>query len=416
MTDYNTPEDITVALRYLREMLNITADMELFTGDYEWQGNFPVETKQLTKCIHRCIKAANSEASGDYRHTMEAQVNSEWVEVKELTPEPKPEPKPAPVVEPVAPVVPVREDVDADMSFYESFGELDCDNYCQVIETALSSASNAEQYQAVEELIEDAWGLNCGQDLNDNLGRFEDALKALRKGETLSPVVETSTPAVEVVSSDDDTPTTKEEIDMSIFNGYKWWSDEDHNGKPADIFKFALQIDPNTCSIEEFCHGLLYARVERDNGKEGSLKVDEFVELCSRRAFLNVQWPVNSKGVTVKTKAKAIVTPILKDLKAKTDYTKSGLKELTKHGYPTHAFYTQEHLDECVNKFDTPADELEGDDLDAICDAIQPEDIEILADPNKGAEVEPAVEEEVKEVTDQQITNAAQRALDFLNR
>ena len=423
MTNYNTPEEINTALRYLREMLNMTADMELFTGDYEWQGNFEVEVSQLVKCINRSIKAVNAEASGDYRNEMEAQEPAPVVApiVEEPVVE---EPAPVieePVVEEPAPIV-VQEtkewDADKYTEYFEEYKHLTCENYVMLLNELLEVGDNSDEHlTAVEDLIEEAWGLNCGQDLNDNLGEFEAALKARRRGETLPPVAKTSTTPVEVVSSDDqdEDPTPTEEIDMSIFNGFKWWSDEDHNGKPADIFEFALQIDPNTCTIEEFCHGLLYARVERDNGKEGSLKVDEYVELCSRRAFPNVNWPVNGKGITVKSKAKKLVTPILKDLKDKTDYTKTALRELTKHGYPTHAFYTQAHLTECVNKFDTPADELEGDDLDAMCDAINPEDIEILA-PAVSDDDEPEVEEEAKEVSEDQITSAAQRALDFLNR
>jgi hypothetical protein len=244
------------------------------------------------------------------------------------------------------------------------------------------------------------------------------ALKALKAGEvtTALPVVETSVASEDDVSCEDDIIETTEETDMSIFNGYNWWSDEDHNGKPEDIFKFALQIDPNTCTIEEFLHGLLYARVERDTGKEGSLKAAELVDLCSQRAFPGVAWPVNSKGITVATKARKLIKPTIDDLKSKTDYTKAGLKELTKHGYPTHAFYTQDHLDQCINDFCSPADDIEGDDLDEMFDSIDPGSIQINAGVQVEEDADEDVDQEPKELKQELITNAAQRALDFLNR
>lgn len=452
MTNYQYPKAVKTALRYMTEMLGMTDDLAMLTEDHEWNTNYLVELAQLRKCLVRVNKAAESEGSGDYRKTMEEQAPVEEliaeikvaetmedlkvVEAKtdaadltteqidtvvEAIVERREETHEAVVVG--AGVAYVRRDYEPDADYIANLPELTCDNYQEVLRQAVDNATTEGHYDAVEELIEDAWGLNCGLELNTNLGVFEDALKALRAGETPAP---TPAPAPEVAvekEEDDvefaDPQTDDEEPDMAIFDNYSWWSDEDHNGKPADIFRFALQIDPNTCTLKEYLHGLLYARLDRGNGKEGALKIDELIELCSLRTFAGITWPVNGKGTTIKSKARKIITPVIADLKSETDYSKSGLKELTKHGYPTHSYYREEYLEECIFTFDTPADALEGDDLDEMVANIDVESLTLKVaqpDPNAKADVEedeaPAdAEEQLREV----VSDAAARALALLN-
>lgn len=220
-------------------------------------------------------------------------------------------------------------------------------------------------------------------------------------------VVNAPQPSVEATECDTvDAPTNlaTPEIDMSIFSGFKWWSDEDHNGRVEDIFKFVLQVDPNTCDMETFIKGLLYARVER-NGKDASLKMDEIMELCALRNFAG--WPVTKHGVTVKTKAKAIIKPVIDQLKETHSFDKKTLKEITKSGYPTHAHYRQDFLDKCVYEFEGP--DLDGDDLDAMCDNIEADQVELKSDYE--AEVEEPVKEEPKPVN---VTNTTLRAMEIL--
>lgn len=421
MTDYNTPSEVNTTIAYMQEISGMLEDLDMLTEGYEWRSNTPVEIAQLHKCLKRVIKTANKELTADYRDTMEQQVE----ETTDVDPTPV---KTLPVVEVpvkveapapvVAPVVVQEKSWDAEKycEYFEEYKHLTCENYVMLLNELLEVGDNSDEHlMAVEDLIEECWALRCGHELNENLGRFEDIIKARRAGEALPPVAQTTKVAVDVVSSDDvDTNETTEELDMSLFDNYAWWSDEKHNGKPQPIFTYALNLDPNTCTLKELIHGLLYTRVLRDTGKEGSLKVAEILDICTRRNFPGVNWPLNSKGDVVKTKAGAIIKPIIAQLKEDNDYTKKGLLELTKTAYPTHAFYREEYLQDAVFKLDTPADDLDGDDLDSICDNIDIDNLTINVECQ-----EPVEEEEVKEkqeLPEEVITKASRSALDIFNR
>jgi len=204
---------------------------------------------------------------------------------------------------------------------------------------------------------------------------------------------------------------TAQETDMSLFSGYKWWSDDDHNGNAADLFKYVLEADPNTCDIDTFIKGLLYARVERDNGKDGSLRQDELLALCHARGFSEIP-PQKGKG-------KAALKPIIDRVKATGDFSKKALKDITKSGFPTHAFYREDFLEKSVYTFETP--ELQGDDLESICDGIDPDSLELKSDYEAQAEpapeaevVEDPVVEEPKVEPKKVVTTATQRAMERL--
>ena len=204
---------------------------------------------------------------------------------------------------------------------------------------------------------------------------------------------------------------TAQETDMSLFSGYKWWSDDDHNGNAADLFKYVLEADPNTCDIDTFIKGLLYARVERDNGKDGSLRQDELLDLCHARGFAEIP-PQKGKG-------KAALKPIVDRVKATGDFSKKALKDITKSGFPTHAFYREDFLEKSVYTFEAP--ELDGDDLESICDGIDPDSLELKSDYEAQAEPAPEAEvveepkvEEPKVEPKKVVTTATQRALERL--
>ena len=228
---------------------------------------------------------------------------------------------------------------------------------------------------------------------------------------TEAPVVSEEAPSVEEPLCDivETQSTPSQEIDMSLFNGYKWWSDEHHNGRAEDLFKYVLEADPNTCDIETFIKGLLYSRVERDTGKDGSLRQDELLALVQARGFSEIP--------AAKGKGKAALKPIVDRVKTTGDFSKKALKDITKSGFPTYAFYREEFLEKCVYTFDVP--DLEGDDLDSICEGIDPDSLEIKSDYE--AQAEPAPEEiedpaPAAPVKDPKkvVTTATQRALERL--
>jgi hypothetical protein len=439
MTDYNTPSEVSTTIAYMQEINGMLEDLSMLTEGYAWRSNTPVEIAQLHKCLKRVIKTSNKELTADYRDTMEKQVeettdvdpapavtSNKVVDVEAPTSE---EPVEAPTSEePVeAPTseepveAPTSEepawDIEAYMEYFEEYAHLNCDNYVMLLNELFEVGDNSNEHlTAIDDLIEQAWSLSCGDSLNENLGRFEDRLKAARAGETLTPAVQTTKAVVDVVSSDDIEPEADEELDMSIFDNYPWWSDEKHNGKPQAIFEYALNLDPTTCTLKEMLHGLLYSRVLRNTGKEGSLKVAELLDICSRRSFAGIVWPLNGKGDLVKTKAMKIIKPVIDVLKEDNDYTKKGLLDLTKTAYPTHAFYREDYLKDAVFKLDTPADNLDGDDLDSICDNIDIDNLTINVE-SQVPVIVPCVEVITEEViTEEVITNASRSALDIFNQ
>jgi hypothetical protein len=227
-----------------------------------------------------------------------------------------------------------------------------------------------------------------------------------------APVVCEEEPSVEEPSCGivETQSMTAQETDMSLFSGYQWWSDDDHNGNAADIFKYVLEADPNTCDIDTFIKGLLYARVERDTGKDGSLRQDELLALCHARGFSEIP-PAKGKG-------KAALKPIVDRVKATGDFSKKALKDITKSGFPTHAFYREDFLEKSVYTFETP--ELVGDNLESICEGIDPDSLELKSDYEAQAEpapeevVEDPVVEEPKPEPKKVVTTATQRALERL--
>lgn len=158
---------------------------------------------------------------------------------------------------------------------------------------------------------------------------------------------EASVPAASVVPS---------AIGGTMLDNYTWYKDEKINGDARDIFTWILKADPRSCSPEEFVEGLLYARLDKA-GKAASLTQRELVDLVLLRSFPG--YPTTVKGVTDKVRA------ISKQLKASKDFTKKGLEEMTKRGYPTASFYTQAHID-ALEAARAPCS-LPGEDLDEIC-------------------------------------------------
>jgi hypothetical protein len=186
-------------------------------------------------------------------------------------------------------------------------------------------------------------------------------------------------------------PVLPSSIGGTMLDNYTWYKDETINGDARDIFTWILQVDPLTCSAEQFIEGLLYARIYKD-GKATSLTQRELAELLLLRAFPG--YPTNIKGATDK------VRDICKQLKASKDFTKKGLEELTKRGYPTASFYTQTHID-ALEAARAPCS-LPGDDLDAICE-------QITADPLPAPPVEEQVIEQ-EESPKVDLTDAVARA------
>lgn len=158
---------------------------------------------------------------------------------------------------------------------------------------------------------------------------------------------EASLPAPSVVPS---------AIGGTMLDNYTWYKDEKINGDARDIFTWIIKADPRTCSPEEFIEGLLYARLSK-SGKAASLTQRDLVDLVLLRSFPG--YPTTIKGATDKVRA------ISKQLKASKDFTKKGLEDLTKRGYPTASFYTQGHID-ALEAARAPCS-LPGDDLEEIC-------------------------------------------------
>lgn len=171
-----------------------------------------------------------------------------------------------------------------------------------------------------------------------------------RAEEEDTPAPAPSVPAPSVVPSS---------IGGTMLDNYTWYKDEKINGDARDIFTWILQVDPRTCSPEEFIEGLLYARLDK-SGKAASLTQRELADLVLLRNFPG--YPSTIKGVTDK------VRDISKQLKASKDFTKKGLEEMTKRGYPTASFYTPVHI--ASLEAARGACTLPGDDLDAICEGI----------------------------------------------
>ena len=144
-----------------------------------------------------------------------------------------------------------------------------------------------------------------------------------------------------------------------MLDNYTWYKDDKINGDARDIFTWILEADPRSCSPEEFIEGLLYARLDK-SGKAASLTQRELVDLVLLRSFPG--YPSTIKGVTDKVRA------ISKQLKTSKDFTKKGLEEITKRGYPTASFYTQAHIN-ALEAARAPCS-LSGDDLDEICELI----------------------------------------------
>ena len=168
---------------------------------------------------------------------------------------------------------------------------------------------------------------------------------------TETPVEEeASVPAASVVPS---------AIGGTMLDNYTWYKDDKINGDARDIFTWILEADPRSCSPEEFIEGLLYARLDK-SGKAASLTQRELVDLVLLRSFPG--YPTTLKGVTDKVRA------ISKQLKTSKDFTKKGLEEITKRGYPTASFYTQAHIN-ALEAARAPCS-LSGDDLDEICELI----------------------------------------------
>jgi len=161
---------------------------------------------------------------------------------------------------------------------------------------------------------------------------------------------EASVPAASVVPS---------AIGGTMLDNYTWYKDEKVNGDARDIFTWILKADPRSCSPEEFIEGLLYARLDKA-GKATSLTQRDLVDLVLLRRFSG--YPTTVKGVTDKVRA------ISKQLKASKDFTKKGLEEMTKRGYPTASFYTQAHIN-ALEAARAPCS-LSGDSLDEICELI----------------------------------------------
>ena len=181
-------------------------------------------------------------------------------------------------------------------------------------------------------------------------------------------------------------------IGGTMLDNYTWYKDEKINGDARDIFTWILKADPRTCSPEQFIEGLLYARLDKA-GKAASLTQRELVDLVMLRSFPG--YPSTIKGVTDKVRA------ISKQLKASKDFTKKGLEEMTKRGYPTASFYTQAHIT-ALEAARAPCS-LPGDDLDEICAlavTAAPQEEETPAEP-------PTVEEETPAVD---VTDAVSRA------
>ena len=63
-------------------------------------------------------------------------------------------------------------------------------NYKSLILTALNKAATLDCIEKVEDLIEDAWGLNLGQELNETLTPLEERMMAKRKELSTSEVAE----------------------------------------------------------------------------------------------------------------------------------------------------------------------------------------------------------------------------------
>ena len=177
--------------------------------------------------------------------------------------------------------------------------------------------------------------------------------------ERYTPPAETPEPVIEEEASVPAPSVVPSAIGGTMLDNYTWYKDEKINGDARDIFTWILKADPRTCSPEEFIEGLLYARLDKA-GKAASLTQRELVDLVLLRSFPG--YPTTVKGVTDKVRA------ISKQLKTSKDFTKKGLEEMTKRGYPTASFYTQAHID-ALEAARAPCS-LSGDDLDGICELI----------------------------------------------
>lgn len=214
--------------------------------------------------------------------------------------------------------------------------------------------------------------------------------REIDEDETPAPQAEDETPASVPASS-----VVPSSIGGTMLDNYTWYKDEKINGDARDIFTWILQVDPRTCSAEDFIEGLLYARLDKA-GKAASLTQRELVDLVMLRSFAG--FPSTITGVTDKVRA------ISKQLKYNKDFTKKGLEELTKRGYPTASFYTQTHID-ALEAARAPCS-LPGDDLDAICEQAAAAPL-----PAPPVEEPPTVEDETPAVD---LTDAVSRARTLL--
>jgi hypothetical protein len=279
--------------------------------------------------------------------------------VGDSTPEPvlevTPEPVSAPKVESTLKVAPLTHD-----------------NYVVILNELLLKLTHEGDYDFFEECIEEAWALGGDANLNKNLEQFEKALSALRLGNYVETVVQSN-------SATPPPQPAAEEIDMSLFDNYTWFRDEDHNGDPKAIFTHALQIDPTTCTLKDFVHGLSYARTNKD-GKACKLTSKELADLVmDRGTFTDAVLPTRKNGDFIKTKVWPIIRDAVADLKDEhnTTYDKKALKDLTRHSYQTSAFYREEFLDDCVTPTETPTADLDGDTLDELALNVDVNDLKM---------------------------------------
>jgi len=188
-----------------------------------------------------------------------------------------------------------------------------------------------------------------------------------------------------VVQSDE---AGTQEIDMSLFDNYTWFRDENHNGDPKAIFTHALQVDPTTCTLKDFVHGLSYARTVKD-GKDRGLTSKELTDLVmARGTFTDATLPTRKNGAVIKTKVWPMIRDIREALKDEhnSKLDKKALKDLTGHSYQTSATYREEFLDTCVTPTETPTADLDGDTLDEMALNVNVDDLKMNIDYAMGEE------------------------------
>lgn len=193
-----------------------------------------------------------------------------------------------------------------------------------------------------------------------------DAVPVEEPTPVLTPTIEE--PVIEETTSE--TPAIVNQGPAPIFNHLTFYKDLDINGDANDIFRWVLRVDPMTCSIEDFLRGVLLCRVEGQdkagNVKAAALKQKEIVDLCIARNF-----PLMPAG---KTAAAGYVKALISQLKASEDFTKARLAKITKSGYPTASFYTQQHIDAVTTA--RQVCDAEGDDLESMFLIAQQQPVE----------------------------------------